>query len=186
MQRLLLMFLVVFSIISPNAMANPKYGGNLTPIDLSKAGNSAVLEVHVGWISNSINKNPLELALQIIGPKDGRQGWMPQFDELIFSVTGTHYRSLTEQEIVHPAPHMAIRLHVVWRDKSSNVILKEGDVHSGHDWQGRIHAAPGPSLALDRIRLPPGDYEITVTTLSDDSRFDGTFTTGLCIGKTFN
>jgi hypothetical protein len=178
--------LVIILGFSWIAMAGSKSVTQLTPIDLGEAGNSAVLEVHVTSISGLMAKgNPTILALQIVAPRKGQEELLGKFENLIMSLTGTRYGVLSEQEIARPLPHREVKLHVAWRDKHSGTILKEGDVSTGHDWQGKVRAVAGVSFTLDSIDLPVGSYEVTVTTLSNDPRFDGTFETGLCTGTIF-
>ena len=152
------------------------------PIDLGRAGSSATVKVHVSRFSKWLTKgNPVSLALQI-APSKKKAISLQQFQNLIFSLTGEPYPSRTEAQIANPAPHREIRFHVVWIDNKSGTILRERDVSSGHNWEGRIHAISGTSFDLDSMVLSAGDFSIVVTTLSDDSRFDGTLSTGLCAG----
>nr|WKF60702.1 hypothetical protein HUO10_005224 [Paraburkholderia busanensis] len=169
--------------LSSAVMAAATNRTTLAPIDLGTAGKTAVLDFNVSSSSDLANHNPTVLALQIVGPAGGEEVKHAQFSDLIMSVTGTPYGSRTEQEIAHPKAHRSIKLHVVWHDRLNDKVLKEGDVFTGSDWEGKIHAVPGPSLTLDSLKLPPGHYDVTVTTLSDDPRFDGTFKTGICAGK---
>jgi hypothetical protein len=177
---------VIFNIaicLPSSSIAGSENNMTLALIDLSKAGSSAVVELHVSPISHLLARgNPVILSLQIVGPKKGREDLLPKFQDMIMSLTGTPYGALSMGQIAQPAHHREIKLHVLWRDKNSGAILQERDVSSGHDWQGKIHIVPGPSFTLDSMSLPSGDYEIVVTTLTDDSRFDGTFVTGLCAG----
>ena len=165
-------------------MAQPKDSDKgFVPFDVGRAGATASVEVNVSWLSR---KQPREVALMIKPPKEG---WsLPdgtylghKYADLMESLTGLRTDEVQANTRI-PKPHKGITFHVVWQEKESGKILREETV-TRDDYHGRVKVGFGYAFTLsNRMFLTPGKYVVTVTALEDDTRFDGTFRTGLVAG----
>ncbi len=159
-------------------MAAANAGDDLVPFDLSKAGAVASIDVHVSWLTA---KYPRTIGLMISMPK----GWKdengydlhPQINQLFESITGLI--ASPNPGNIQPKPHKGIRLHVSWTDQKSGTLMEERIIY--RDKKGRVQCGFGIGLMVDAKQLPPGHYVVSVKTIDNDPRFDGTFKTGLCI-----
>lgn len=158
------------------------------PFNLSKAGNSISMDIHVSWIYHMINPNPTEIYLKIKWPHIHSFGdpAFTEYNKLLTSLSGVSYYGpetglfVGHIDLKAPIkPHKGMAFHVVIKKKWNGKVLYEYDVFP--DKLGHF----GDEFLLAQEPLPAGNYVATVTTLQDDDRFDGKFETGLTYGTTF-
>lgn len=100
-----------------------------------------------------------------------------KFEALYKSLTGDDYLYTGDKP---KSPHRGIAVKVTWRDSNSR-ILRQKKVYSDYG-SGKVMSRPSKSFPLDDMMLSPGDYSVTVETISDDPRFEDSSQTAICSG----
>jgi hypothetical protein len=168
---------LIFGSGSSMALIDPTK--ELVPLDLSKAGETASIKIHVSRFRDwATRETPEGIALQIIPPR-------VSYDSELGKKYSTLFKSLTGQSLLYKgdvpsSAHAGISVRVTWTDVSGK-ILRQREVYSDNG-SSKIRITGGASFGLDAMSLPPGDYVVTVETIKDDPRFDNSFLVGICAG----
>lgn len=151
----------------------------LVPLDLSKAGETASIKIHVSRFRDWATRGAVEgVALQIVPPPVSTDSELGKKYLVLFkSLTG---QSFIYRGDVRSSAHEGISVSITWINESGN-ILRQREVYSDNG-SSKIRITGGASFELDAMSLPPGDYVITVSTIKDDARFDNSFLVGICAG----
>lgn len=150
------------------------------PIDFGKAGASASIQFHVGWLYRD---KPRVVVFTFMGPKVPVPVTPKSYQEFTESRSYQDYMKILESMIsagnlVHAFPGWApparrgIHVRITWSEKNGKV-LGTREVYQDRPYKNLN------DFVLDHLVLPVGDYVVTVTALEDDNRFDGTYRTAI-------
>lgn len=152
---------------------------SLVGLNIGKKGNSATINFDVSWLRLKMTRdNPQEVALMVLSPAKNDPAYL-------FEKYKSLYKDLTGRDYIYngdvaPISHRGIRVRVTWKDGEGRIIRQK--VVYSDNGNSKIRVTYGASFTLDAINLTPGKYSVTVESLDDDPRFDGTFMTGICTG----
>lgn len=148
-------------------------------LNLEKKDELARLEIHVSQFRYwSTRRNPTEVALLLLPPQNRDDGdASDKFMALYKNLTGEDYIYAGDKP---KSPHQGIYVRVTWRDSAGH-ILRQKIAYSDYG-SGKVMCRPGKSFPLDDMALLPGDYSVSVESITNDSRFGGDIKTAICSG----